>query len=175
LLDRTAQILADAVIPVVILPGNHDCLGSASVYLRGGLAEPENVHVLGITADAVSFPRFDLEIWGRAHADHANMSPLGEPRGRTTARQIAVAHGHWFRGDGDRHRAWLIRDEEITATGSDYVALGHWPQPTAAGDGSVPAYYSGSPDLAGTINIVEFTDGGRPAVRRALLRERRTG
>jgi DNA repair exonuclease SbcCD nuclease subunit len=175
LLDRTARILADAAIPVVILPGNHDCLGVTSVYLRGGLAEPENVHVLGITADAVSIPRFDLEIWGRAHADHANMSPLGEPRIRTTARQVAVAHGHWFRGSGDRHRAWLITDEEIAATSADYVALGHWPQATAAGDGSVPAYYSGSPDLAGTVNIVEFADGGMPAVRRALLRGRRTG
>jgi DNA repair exonuclease SbcCD nuclease subunit len=173
LLDQTARILADAALPIVILPGNHDCVaGGESVYLRGGLADPDNVHVIGVSGDSLLLSEFDVEIWGRAHADYANMSPLGEPLARTTARQIAVAHGHWFRGDADRHRAWLITDEEIAATQADYVALGHWPQATPAGDGSVPAYYSGSPDLAATINVVRWVNGGGPVVRRAPLRER---
>jgi DNA repair exonuclease SbcCD nuclease subunit len=172
LLDRTARVLSDSGLPVVILPGNHDCLTADSVYRRGGLADPDNVHVLGVSSDSFAFPRFDLEIWGRAHADYANMSPLSEPRPRASARLVAVAHGHWLRDNGDRHRGWLITDEEITATGADYVALGHWPQPTKAGDGTVRAYYSGSPDLAGTVNVVRFKDGAGPSVRRAPLQGR---
>jgi DNA repair exonuclease SbcCD nuclease subunit len=97
------------------------------------------------------------------------MSPLGDVSPRTTARRIALGHGHWFRDAADRHRAWLITNEEITATDADYVALGHWPQPLQAGDGSVPAYYSGSPDLARTVNLIRFQDGGVPKITRVPL------
>ncbi len=173
LLERTARVLAEARVPVVILPGNHDCLSPESVYRRGGIGDPDNVHVLGVhVEEAVALPEFALEVWGRAHFDYQNMSPLREPRPRTTARQIAMAHGHWIRDNADRHRAWLISDAEITATEADYVALGHWPQATLAGDGNVPAFYSGSPDLAGTVNVVRFQDGGAPVVTRAPLVDR---
>src|SRR5581483_2959789 len=77
-LDTAARLMADAALPVVILPGNHDCLAPNSVYRRGGLADPPNVHVLGITHDeTVPVPALDLEIWGRPHMDHVDMSPLG--------------------------------------------------------------------------------------------------
>jgi DNA repair exonuclease SbcCD nuclease subunit len=175
LLDRTARLLDDARVPVIILPGNHDCLSPDSVYRRGGLGDPTNVHVIGVhTDEAVLLHEFDTEIWGKAHFDYRNMSPLSNARPRTTARQIAMAHGHWVRGDADRHRAWLIHDEEIEGTGADYVALGHWPQATNVGGGSVPAYYSGSPDLARTVNIVRFEDGGAPIVSRLPLVDRPT-
>jgi DNA repair exonuclease SbcCD nuclease subunit len=170
LLNRTARLLSDVRVPVIILPGNHDCLTADSVYRRGGIGDPENVHVLGVhSEEATVIEAFDVEIWGKAHYDHKNMSPLAEPRPRTTHRQIAMAHGHWARTEADRHRAWLIHDEEILATGADYVALGHWPQATPAGDGQVQAFYSGSPDLAATVNVVRFKDGGAPEVTRAPL------
>lgn len=175
LLDRTSRVLEDAALPVVVLPGNHDCLTSESVYRRGGLADVDNVHIIGVDGDSFTFPEFGLEVWGRAHYDYGNMSPLSEPRVRTTPRQVAVAHGHWLRDHADSHRGWLITNEEISATAADYIALGHWPQATPAGDGKVSAYYSGSPDLAGTINIVRFRDGGGPDVQRAPLRGRETG
>ena len=72
-IDRAARLLGDAGVPVVILPGNHDCLTPNSVYRRGGLADPANVQVLGITVDeAVEFAELELEIWGRPHLDHAD-------------------------------------------------------------------------------------------------------
>jgi DNA repair exonuclease SbcCD nuclease subunit len=170
LLDRTARLLDDVRIPVIILPGNHDCLTADSVYRRGGIGDPANVHVLGVHAEeAVALPEFDLEVWGRAHFDYKNMSPLSESRPRTTARQIAIAHGHWVRTEADRHRAWLISDAEIAATGADYVALGHWPQATEVEGGEVPAFYCGSPDLAETVNVVRFSDGAAALVTRAPL------
>jgi DNA repair exonuclease SbcCD nuclease subunit len=169
LIDGASRALDDAGIPVIILPGNHDPLGPDSVYRRGGLADVPNVHVIGIeTEDSVILPAYGLEVWGRAHYDYQNMSPLTDPRPRTTPRQVAVAHGHWQKGPQDRHRSWLIKTEEIAATGSDYVALGHWPQAQPAGDGSVPAYYSGAPDLAGSVNVVRFGESGLE-VRRVSL------
>lgn len=82
---------------------------------------------------------------------------------------MVTAHGHWVTGPHDHHRAWLIRDEEIAATGADYVALGHWDRALPVGDGSVPAYYSGSPDLARTVNLVRFRADGGVEVERAPL------
>src|SRR6202171_3010053 len=49
--DRAAQLLAEAGLPVVILPGNHDPSLADSVFVRGGLAELANVSILGITHD----------------------------------------------------------------------------------------------------------------------------
>jgi DNA repair exonuclease SbcCD nuclease subunit len=170
LLDRATRLLGDAAIEIVILPGNHDCLTPNSVYRRGGLAEPANVRVLGITDDeTISFPQHDLEIWGRPHLDHADYSPLRDPPRRRAGRHIATAHGHWVTGTHDLHRAWLLHDEEIAATGADYVALGHWDRALPVGDGSVPAYYSGSPDLAKSVNVVRFSADGAVDVERRPL------
>ncbi len=168
-LDKVSRLLADSGLQVVILPGNHDCLSADSVYRRGGIAAVTNVQVLGVDAEAITFPDLDLEVWGRAHYDYKNLSPLAEARPRSTGRQIAIAHGHWMREERDRHRGWLITSDDIAATNADYVALGHWPQASAAGDGRVPAFYCGSPDLAGTVNVVRFLDSDGPLVHRLPL------
>lgn len=170
LLDRVARVLGDATIPIIILPGNHDCLAPNSVYRRGGLAAVPNVEVLGVTAaTSVSLPSLNLEVWGRAHPDHIDMAPLGEPHPRGAARwSVAMAHGHWVSGPHDHHRSWLIRQEDLHQLQVDYLALGHWDVARAIGDGSVPAYYSGSPDLAKTINLVRLGDDGAVVSRKAL-------
>jgi predicted MPP superfamily phosphohydrolase len=167
LIDRASRLLADVDRPVVILPGNHDCLVPESVYRRGGLADPSNIWVLGVSVDdSVLFSALDLEVWGRAHFDYGDMSPLSAVRPKSARWQIAVAHGHLVRGPHDLHRSYLIRDDEIADSGADYVALGHWDVAFAAGDGKVPAYYSGSPDYAGTVNVVRFGADGLVEVRR---------
>ena len=63
--------------------------------------------------------------------------------------------------------SWLIGDDDLTAAGADYIALGHWNR--AAKVGTVAAYYSGSPEYAGTINVVRLSAGGDIAVTRAAL------
>lgn len=85
-IDRAARLLDDAGFPVVILPGNHDCLAADSVYRRGGLADVPGVHVLGVSSEeSFVLAERDLAIWGRPHLDYADYSPLSEPRPRTTA------------------------------------------------------------------------------------------
>ena len=161
-------------MPVVILPGNHDPAIPESAYHRGGVADPANVHVLGVThGGAVVFADLELEIWGHAHRDYDDMAPLRRPRRRTTRWQIATAHGH-FEATPNRRTplrpSWLIGDAEIAATGADYVALGHWNRAVRVGNGNVPAYYSGSPELAGTVNVVRLTGAGAVKVRRRKIR-----
>ncbi len=162
LIDAVGRRLQDAALPVIILPGNHDCLALGSVYRRGGLGEVPNVDVLGITADELlPLAGLDLEIWGRPHPDHVDMAPLRDPAPRGSARwRIAMAHGHWVSGPQDLHRSWLIHQEELDALQADYLALGHWDLATKVGAGSLPAYYSGSPDLSKTINLIRLSDGG---------------
>jgi DNA repair exonuclease SbcCD nuclease subunit len=171
MVDGVSSLLAEAGLPVVILPGNHDCLTAGSVYERGGIADVPNVRISGTDGEqAFRFPELDLEVWGRAHAEYRNMAPLRDPPPRSALRRIVMAHGHWLRDEGDRHRGWLLTSEEIAAADADYVALGHWPQAQRAGNDSVPAYYCGSPDLAGTVNVVRFVEDAAAAdVRRAPL------
>ncbi|HUZ74475.1 MAG TPA: metallophosphoesterase [Stellaceae bacterium] len=173
ILDRAARLLEAAAMPVVILPGNHDPAIPESAFHRGGIADLANVHVLGITHDeAVLFPGLGLEIWGRAHRDYGNMEPLRTARPRRTPWQIAVAHGHYEPEPDPNARlapSWLISDDEINATGADYVALGHWNRAVRVGTGSIAAYYSGSPDLAATVNLVRLGADGQVRVTREKL------
>lgn len=165
-LDAVQRRLADYGRPVVILPGNHDPITPDSVYRRGGIADPANVHVFGVTeGERAEFADFDLDIWGRPHADFGNMVPLEGAPTRNRRYQVAVAHGHWHTGEHDSHRSWIIHDHEIAALDADYLALGHWDRPVRVGDGTVPAYYSGSPDLARTINIVRLSPTGTHVAR----------
>jgi len=172
-LDRAARFLAEAGRPVVILPGNHDPAVPDGVFVRGGLARLANVTVLGVTHDeAVLFPAFDLEIWGYAHRDYFSMAPLRGPRPHATRWQVAVAHGHYeppaTRANPLRP-SWVFGDEEIAATAADYLALGHWDRPMQVGSGVVPAYYSGSPELARTVNLVRLNAAGEVVVTRERL------
>lgn len=170
LLDRAAVLLADAGMPVVILPGNHDPAIADSVFHRA-IAAPKNVRVIGVTDEAVvSFPNLALEIWGNAHRDYADSAPLAFPPPRRSFWQIAIAHGHYAPvADRSTHLrpGWLIGDDEIAATGADYVALGHWNRHMRVGGDAVAAYYSGSPDYAQTVNLVTLSPSGEVAVTRA--------
>ena len=155
-LDRVARLMDDSGLRIVVLPGNHDCITPESVYRRGGIGDVPGVDVIGLNDERIDLQDLELEIWGRAHYDYQNLSPLRDAPSRSARWSVAVAHGHWMRGPADQHRGWLITDEDIRATQADYVAFGHWPQAGPAGDGVVPAYYCGSPDLAATINVVRL-------------------
>ena len=172
LLDRAARLLADAGMPVVILPGNHDPAIADSVFHRA-IAAPQNVRVIGVTDEAVvAFPDLALEIWGNAHRDYSDSAPLAFPPPRRSFWQIAVAHGHYAPvADRSTHLrpGWLIGDDEIAATGADYVALGHWNRHMRVGGEDITAYYSGSPDYAQTVNLVTLSPSGTVTVDRARV------
>jgi DNA repair exonuclease SbcCD nuclease subunit len=173
LIAQAASVIGAAALPVVLLPGNHDPAVATAIYRSGPLAAVKNLHVIGITHDeAVAFPELSLEVWGRAHRDYDDMIPFATVRARQCRWLIAMAHGHYEpkpdRGNGPQP-SWLIGDDEIAATGADYVALGHWNRAVRVGNGVVPAYYSGSPEYAGTVNVVRLSAAGGVTVTRAPL------
>lgn len=176
--QQAGDLLANAGRRVVVLPGNHDPLFDASEPNWRAMGAASNVTILGLDhEDPVSFADLDLEVWGRAHRSYGSMDPLRQPPVRGAKWQVALAHGHFT----DRHYkagepspSWLIFAEDIDATGADYLALGHWNTAVSVGPGAVPAYYSGSPDLENTVNIIRLSDQGvtvdrQPLAARPLL------
>jgi DNA repair exonuclease SbcCD nuclease subunit len=163
-LSAAAAILAAAPMPVVLLPGNHDSLMPDCLYRRAGLVGLPGVHVLGIAhPDTVLIEDLELEICGIAHRAMNDMPPLGPARSRQARFQVVMAHGHYVppaEWHEQAHRAWKFSDDAVAESGADYIALGHWDRATPVGDGRVPAYYSGSPELAGTVNVVHLADSG---------------
>ncbi len=173
LIEQAAAVISASALRVVILPGNHDPAIASAIYRDGALAAVKNLHVIGVTHDdAVAFPDLALEVWGRPHRDYDDMIPFEAVRARQTRWLIAMAHGHYEpnpdRSIGPRP-SWLIGDDEIAATGADYVALGHWNRAVRVGNGVVPAFYSGSPEYAGTVNVVRLSETGGVTVTRAPL------
>jgi DNA repair exonuclease SbcCD nuclease subunit len=153
-------VLAGAEVPIVLLPGNHDPIMPDCLFRRAGLDAIDNVFVFGVDGrDCVRFPELDVEIVGFPHLGTDDSVPVGVPRPRELHWQVVMAHGHYVspaEWQAQSYRSWLIADEHIASTGADYLALGHWDRAAQVGDGSVPAYYSGSPDWAETINLIRL-------------------
>lgn len=173
LIEQAAAVIGASALPVVILPGNHDPAIATAIYRDGPLKAVKNLHVIGVTHDeAIAFPNLALEVWGRPHRDYEDMIPFEAVRARRSRWLIAMAHGHYQpkpdRSIGPRP-SWLIGDDDIAATGADYVALGHWNRAVRVGNGVVPAYYSGSPEYAGTVNVVRLSEAGGVTVTREPL------
>jgi DNA repair exonuclease SbcCD nuclease subunit len=173
LLIHTAATMREFNIPIVLLPGNHDPAIDEAVFHHPEFMKLDCLHILGVThEEAVHFPDHKLEVWGRAHRDYSDMDPLAQARERTTPWQIAMAHGH-YTPTPDRSTklrpSWLIGDDELHATGADYIALGHWNRQIRVGSGDINAWYSGSPDYARSINVVRLSGNNRVDVTRELL------
>lgn len=172
-IERAGLLLADSKSAVVILPGNHDPATKDSIWLRGHLDEIQNVAILGITNErAVVFPDRDLEIWGNAHRDYMDMAPLADPPRRGARWHVAMGHGHYEPPEtwhNPLRPSWLISDQMIRDTAADYLALGHWDRAAQVGCGAVPAYYSGAPHHARTVNLVRLSHNGDVVVTREAV------
>ncbi len=172
-LRQATALIAAAAIRVVLLPGNHDPILSNCLFRRAGLLDLRHVHVLGITdPDGIMLGDSAVEIRGRAHHGYDDMSPFHTPRPRGTRWLVIMAHGHYVPAQEwkrESHRAWKFVDSDIAATEADYIALGHWDRAVRVGDGRVPAYYSGSPDLARTVNVIRLHRERGVTIDRASL------
>ena len=154
-LDRLRQ-------PVVILPGNHDCLRTNAIYDRHDLtAGASHVHVVRrLEGETIEFSELGAVVWGRAMEEHEpGFSPLAEIPGRDEGRWcIAMGHGFFYDERQRPDRSSPIFAEEIRDAGWDYFALGHHHSRTDVSQGRVSAHYAGAPTLDGP-------DGARAVLR----------
>jgi DNA repair exonuclease SbcCD nuclease subunit len=155
---RAGEILAEARLPVVMLPGNHDPALPDGIFHRSGILGLPWAMVMGHThPESIVFADLDLEIIGRPHRSYGDMPPLPEVPTRQTRWQVVVAHGHYVPAEDwvdQAHRSWRMSDDDIAAVTADYIALGHWDRNEAVGRGRMQAHYSGAPDLAQSVNVV---------------------
>ncbi len=172
LVRSALSVLRTSPLPVVILPGNHDCLVPGSVYLRHRMSDlvPNVKVIMDAEGESVRFPDLNLCLWGRPHMDYSDFSPLaGIPERGEERWQVAIAHG-LFAGEGAAaNRGWKITDREIEGCLRDYVALGHLETFSRVGQNGVAAYYSGSPGWTGAVAMIEFSDEEGPSVSQTSL------
>jgi len=171
--------LVDRHIPVVIIPGTHDCYEPSSIYrafdlpsLAGAQPDTQMVTVLTDSRPRVDFPQLDLTVHGVVFATkRAPQSPLA---GFSTANgdkplawNVGMIHGSLaVPGKFDQDEV-MFTEEEVAASGLDYLALGHWHSFREGRAGTTTWAYSGAPepvaldqDGAGQVLIVELERRG---------------
>ena len=151
-------------VPVVILPGNHDCLIPGAVLGRPELKESEGIYVVdSLDGEILDMPSLGLSFWGRSLDSYeTDMRPLaGLPAvPRRDRWNIVVAHGYHANGSSLSLRGLPISDEDIAGSMLwDYVALGHIPVFRCVSSERPVAYYSGAVSVVGTAVLVDFAEG----------------
>jgi len=147
--DFAIQELRRAQRPIILIPGNHDCLNSESIYRKVNLpAACTNLHLITHPKGELHrLSQHNLVIWGRGMVEHEpSYRPLaGLPLPQADAWHLALAHGFFVEEGTTSHRSSPISAEEIRDSGWEYVALGHCHAFSDVSQGSVTAFYSGAP------------------------------
>jgi exonuclease SbcD len=163
LIVYVAESLKTIKTPVVILPGNHDCLSPESPYLRTRLWDNcPNIHLFqSPEGEMIHFHDLDIALWGKPITSYnEDIIPMAGIPGRNGSGfwHIAVAHGLYMSDERYLYRSYLITHDEIVNSGWDYVALGHMNLFNCICNTPVTAYYSGSPAVSGGVAIVDLCD-----------------
>jgi DNA repair protein SbcD/Mre11 len=147
--DFAIQELRRAGRPIVVIPGNHDCLSPQSIYHQVNLpaACPDLLLLSHPHGERHRLAAHNLVLWGRGMVEHEpTYHPLaGIPRPQGDAWHIALGHGFFMADDVPSYRSSPIYAGEIRASGWDYVALGHCHAFADVSQGPVTAYYAGAP------------------------------
>ena len=124
--------LTERSIRVVIIPGTHDAYDSRSIYRAFDLAEmagTDRLTVLTPERPDVVFADLDLIVYGRVFATkRAPTSPFADfrPKGdRRASWKVGMIHGALRIPGKVESDDVIFGEEEIAASGLDYLALGH--------------------------------------------------
>ena len=168
--------------PVVLLPGNHDCLDAGSIYDKVDIqAECPNVRLLrGEAGEFLRLPDLGLSFWGKAMVEHhPGFRPLADVPQRLNGDWfVGLGHGHYEPRGTASGRSSPNYPTEIAAAPCDYIALGHWHIPLDVSQEGVIARYSGSPagsgfnNTLGEVSIVELDPVRGVTVRSHQLQDR---
>lgn len=160
-------------IPIVVLPGNHDCLVPGSIFENKELWQDcRNLHIFrSVQGETLDLPYLNLSVWGKPIdtylGDIHPMSDVPESIDNSSW-NIAVAHGYYVDVESPAFASYHITEQDISKGEWDYVALGHVPMFRCVCSDPV-AYYSGSPLISGTSAIVDFDEKEGVQVTRCHL------
>lgn len=164
--------LIERHIPVVLIPGTHDCYEPSSIYrvfdvpgMAGSPAGSNMVTVLTDSKSKVDFPQLDITVHGLVFATkRAPRSPLagftaiknaepedgaafGSAPPRPLAWQIGMIHGSLAMPGKFERDDVLFTEAEVGASGLHYLALGHWHSFREGRAGNTTWAYSGAPEM----------------------------
>ena len=118
-----AKITAVPDIKVVFAAGNHDPLTAESPFKTRKL--PQNLYVLGVTDDCITFDDIKLRVYGRSFE---SVYMAGEERFSLAPPDddyinLMVLHGDMRSDMGSAYNS--VTPRFIESSGMDYIALGH--------------------------------------------------
>jgi len=153
--------------PVVLIPGNHDCLEEGSIYLRHDFSAIPNVDILlAPEGEMLDLPELDARVWGKGMVEHSvEFRPLGGlPRPVEDRWNLAMGHGIYVGRDGFSFRSSPVEARRISKSGYDYIALGHHHALLDVSANGTAAAYCGapspiSPERHGTWLLVDLSEG----------------
>jgi DNA repair protein SbcD/Mre11 len=176
--------LVERHIPVVLIPGTHDCYDASSIYrvfdlpaMAGLGPDSQALVVLTDGRPQITYPEIDTTVHGRvARTKRAPGSPLsgfsagaGEGASRW---QVGMIHGSLAVPGKVEQDDVLFTEAEVAASGLHYLALGHWHSHRQGRAGKTVWAYAGAPepvamdqDGAGQVLLVSLQEaGGQPQV-----------
>jgi DNA repair exonuclease SbcCD nuclease subunit len=199
--ERAAAELSKLVarhVPVVVIPGTHDCYEPGSIYrvfdlaeMAGAPADSNLVIVLTDSLHHVDFSQLGVSVLSHVFpAKRAAQSPLIAIKNDVEAARadgpragnwlIGMIHGSIAQPGRFEHDEVIVSEEEIAESGLDYLALGHVHSVREGRAGSVAYAYPGAPepvaldqDGAGQILLVNFEE--RDAQRVVTVEPRAVG
>ncbi len=168
-------------VRVVVIPGTHDVYDPSSVYrtydlpaMAGVAGGDDGLVVLHPDRPEVVFPALDLVVYGRVFATkRAPRSPLAEFSASAEERarwRVGMLHGSLRIPGRTENDEVVFTEQEVAASGLDYLALGHWHSFRQGVSGGTTWAYPGAPepvavdqDGAGQVLLVELElkDGAR--------------
>ncbi|MCL5986087.1 MAG: DNA repair exonuclease [Actinobacteria bacterium] len=124
---KAKRALAEFKKSVIICPGGHDCLKLGSVYqVKTDWSENVTIFSQDLHTISLNINGQEVSVTGRGNYYHSeDVSPLNEARSPGTDINIAIAHGSVPRGEKGGVD-YPIDLNQISQSGFDYVALGHY-------------------------------------------------
>jgi DNA repair protein SbcD/Mre11 len=183
--------LVERHIPVVIIPGTHDCYDPSSIYrvfdlaaMAGAAAGSDMLTVLTDSQPVVEFERLGIavraSVFPTKRAPHSPLRAMAGSAEGGRVWQIGMIHGSLAvpgRFDSDEVS---FTEAEIAASNLDYLALGHWHSFREGRAGRTVWAYSGAPepvaldqDGAGQVALVALDE--RDAKRSVTVEPRTVG
>ena len=146
--------LNDAKIYAAVLPGTHDCLSKDSIYRRERFGA-DLPFVFVFDDESVTqkeFPDIDLTLFAKPNTvNKSTESPTAFlesfVKSAGTKYKVAMAHGSVQIEGKAAADDMPITLREISSSGIQYLALGHWHGCQEFSFGSTIAWYAGSPEI----------------------------